>query len=368
MRIRTADGGFADAKIENPLQHGGLRLATLENGVRVAFVETGSGLRFTVAVDRGGDIVEARYNRHSLAYLTPNEIVPPSPAYHNGMEWLRSWPGGLVTTCGPESIGGPREQEGVQTSLHGRFSNTPATIESVIQPDPTRGRNDMAIKLVLRDSRMFGPVYEIRREIRCALGEPVIRILDEVTNRGDTEVPHHWLYHCNLGWPLLDEGARFIYRGRAEYWQVPPPDGGSILQPLSTAGMNRLKKVGAPLPEHAGTGERGMIVEVEPDRKGMCRVALVNPRLKLGVEFTYSSKAMPRMANWQHYGPRGSYVTALEPFHGSLLGPAMDSHRAAFPRLRPGGSRTYELTIRVCDGLKELKELARHDGKVTRAS
>jgi len=357
---------FDPDKFENIHQLGGIRTGTLDSGggVRVALVDTGAGLRFTVALDRGGDIVDARYNQFALAYLTPNELLPPSHAYHTGIEWLHGWAGGLVTTCGPQYIGGPREEDGVKTSLHGRHSNQPAVVEQIINPDPQHGKLDMLIGMRVRDSRMFGPVIEVRRTIRCTLGEPEILIEDEVTNRGNTRTAHNWLYHCNLGYPLLDEGARFIYRGRAQYWVIPPPPGQTLLQPLDAARMNRLKRVPGPLREHAGFGERGLIVEVSPDRKGICHVGLLNRRIGLGLELSYPAKALPRMANWQHFGPRGSYVTGLEPFCGSLLGKALDTHRAAEQHLEPGESRRYWLKIRVLATKQEQQNLASHDGEV----
>jgi hypothetical protein len=354
---------FDPDKFENIHQLGGIRTATL-NGVRAALIDTGAGLRFTVALDRGGDIVDARYNQFALAYLTPNELLPPSHAYHTGIEWLHGWAGGLVTTCGPQYIGGPREEDGVKTSLHGRYSNQPAAVEQVINPDSQRGKLDMLLGMRVRDSRMFGPVIEVRRTIRCTLGEPEILIEDEVTNRANTPTVHNWLYHCNLGYPLLDEGARFIYRGRAEYWVIPPPPGQTLLQPLNAAGMNRLKRVPGTLPEHSGFGERGLIVEVTPDRSGTCRVGLLNNRISLGLELSYPAKALPRMANWQHFGPRGSYVSGLEPFCGSLLGKALDTYRAAKQRLEPGETRRYWLKIRILATKKELQSLASCDGPV----
>lgn len=358
-------------KFENVLQLGGIRTGALDSpgagggrSVRVALVDTGAGLRFTVALDRGGDIIDAHFNQWNLAYLTPNGLVPPNHAVHTGIEWLHGWAGGLVTTCGPQYIGGPREEDGVKTSLHGHYSNTPAVMESLVNPDPQRGRFDMSLSLVTRDSRMFGPVLEVRRTIRCRLGEPEIVLEDEVTNRSDTRSAHHWLYHCNFGYPLLDCGARFIYRGQAQYWMLPPPPGQSLVQPLDARAMNQLKAVPAPLPEHTGGTERGLIVEVEPDRAGHCHIGLINRRLQLGVEMTYPAQALPRMANWQHYGPRGCYVSALEPFSGSLLGKAIDSDPRAEQYLQPGESRAYQLKFRVLEGAKALRELSHRDGPV----
>lgn len=288
--------------------------------------------------------------------------MPPSPAYHTGAEWLRGWASGLVTTCGPQYIGGPREENGEQTSLHGRYSSQPARVEVLRNPDPHLGRFDMELGLLVKDACMFGPVLEVRRTIRCTLGIPEIHIADTVHNRGDTTVAHHWLYHCNLGYPLLDQGARLIYRGRAEYWIVPPPPGEDIVQPLSASAMEQLKSVPAPLPEHAGAGERGLIVETAAEQDGWSRIGLVNPGLKLGLEFRYPQQALPRMANWQHFGPRGCYVSALEPFSGSLLGSARDKHPLAQQYLEPGELKRYELKLRVLEGDAPIAELCRCDG------
>jgi hypothetical protein len=223
----------------------------------------------------------------------------------------------------------------------------------------------MVLRLIVRDSRMFGPVFDVCREIRCTLGKAEIRILDEVTNRGDTPSAHHWLYHCNLGYPLLDRGARFVYRGRAQYWAQPVPPGQSLLQPMPGEAMNQLKEVEGPLPEHAGSSERGLIVEVEPDGHGVCQVGLINSERELGLSISYPVDALPRMANWQHYGPHGCYTSALEPFYGSLLGPSLDEHPGASPRLEPGETRRYELCFKVCADASALADLAKYDGPVS---
>ena len=361
-RVRTPRADLP--KIEHPLQLGGIRTGSLDApgagggpGVRVAHVDTGAGLRFTVALDRGGDIVDAAFNDCALAYLTPNGLTPPSAAFHRDNEWLRNWPGGLVTTCGPEYIGGARTEVGTPVTLHGRVSNTPAALVSLTNPDPRRGRLGMSLALVIRDTRVFGPNFEIRRRLSCVLGRPEITIEDEVENIGDTPAAHHWLYHCNLGYPLLDEGARFVYRGRARYWVVPSTPGEDILQPLPASAMEKLKRVPAPLAAHAGGGERGLVVELAPERDGQCRIGLVNARRGLGLEFTFPHTALPRLAHWQHYGPRGSYASALEPFRGSLLGSAREKDPSFHPTLNPGEIRRYRLRLTVLRGSTELRQL-----------
>ncbi len=356
-------------KFQSVHQVGGIRTGTIDypspsaagggQACRVAHVNTGSGLRFTVALDRGGDIVEASFNQHNLAFLTPNGYKPPNHAYHRELDWLNGWPGGLVTTCGPRYIGGPREENGEATSLHGYHSNTPAAVEMIINPDPQFGRHEMLLSMVITDSRMFGPIVEVRRQIQCRLGAPEIVIFDQVTNRGDQRVPHNWLYHVNLGYPLLDEGAKLVFAGKLfsswdtdEASKSPRPN------------VERLKRIPAGLSAHAGAGERGVIIDPKPDRDGMAHAGLINNKLKLAVELAFPTEALPRLANWQHFGPNGSYVTGIEPFSGSLVGKANDNHPTADQWLDPGQTKRYHLVIKVHNTPVALKDLAAMDGAV----
>jgi hypothetical protein len=357
---------FDATRFENILQVGGIRTGSLDcvptaagggpQSCRVAFVDTGGGLRFTVALDRGGDIVDAAYNQHNLAYLTPNGYRPPSHAYHFAADWLTGWPGGLLTSCGPNYFGPPRTEDGHSLGLHGHHSNTPAAVEMLLNPDPQRGRNEMLLSLVIRDSRMFGPVLEVRRQIQCRLGIPQIVLYDQVTNRGNTRVAHNWLYHVNLGYPLVDAGAKLIYRGRTQYLPVDAK--------MNDAKLNKLKTVPPPLEEHRGPGERVLIVDNEPDGEGMCHAGLINAKLGLALELVYPSECFPRLVNWQHFGP-SSYVTGLEPFSGSLLGKDNDKHPKAAQWLEPGETRRYQMTIKVHEDKAGLRSLAGRDGKLT---
>ncbi|NBC10978.1 MAG: DUF4432 family protein [Planctomycetes bacterium] len=362
---------FDPNKVEYTHQLGGIQTGTIDypqpNGgqsCRVALVNTGGGLTFTVALDRGGDIVEAAYLGQSLAYLTPNGYKPPSHAYHRGEEWLAAWPGGLVTTCGPLHIGAPPEDAGgddPSRSLHGHFSNTPAAVESIINPDPRAKRFEMRLDLVIRCTRMFGPSVEIRRTIACKLGEPTIELRDRVTNLSDFAVPHHWLYHVNLGYPLLDEGAQLIYGGDYDWhWDTAQPPGDAP-RPET---FGKFKRVPALIKAHAQNGQRGLIV-VPRTTRGQITCGLINRKLGLGFEMSYPAKQLPRLANWQNFGPRGCYVTGLEPFHGSLQWDGGDTHPAAKSKLRPGQTASYDLTFRALGQKSQLDALRQHDAPLT---
>ena len=57
---------------------------------------------------------------------------------------------------------------------------------------------------------VFGENLVLTRRIEAQLGGRAIAILDRVENRGFRPTPHMLLYHFNFGWPLLDQGSRFL--------------------------------------------------------------------------------------------------------------------------------------------------------------
>ncbi|MDY7011374.1 MAG: DUF4432 family protein [Planctomycetota bacterium] len=320
----------------NPAQVGGIETSVLDDGpgrgVRIAWVNTGSPLRYKVLIDRGLDIADAFYSSLSLSWLSLTGPTPPTRALDKGLDWLGGFFGGLVCSCGPMHVGGPETIDGVEYGLHGTHSNTPAQIESIRRADPAAGVETMSITGLIRTARVFGPNVELRRTISSVLGEPVIHINDVFTNRGNSPARHCWMLHCNFGWPLVDKGTRLIYRGDL----VPRADSVKWF-----TDPKRYKVVRAPQADHCGGGEACAFIDPPADRSGICHVGIVNERLSLGVEVSYPRKHFPRLVNWQHFGPGGEYVTALEPISGGMGCGVPAGH------LNPGQSRTYDCKLTV---------------------
>ena len=70
-------------KISNTAQLGGIETSVIDNGAgrgtRIAWINTGTGLRFKVVIDRAMDIADTFYNEHSLAWLSHSGITPAQP-------------------------------------------------------------------------------------------------------------------------------------------------------------------------------------------------------------------------------------------------------------------------------------------------
>ncbi len=338
-------------KISNATQLGGIETAVLDNGpgrgTRIAWINTGTGLRFKVVLDRAMDIADAFYNKHSLAWLSHSGITAPQPFSNKGLDWLKTFGGGLLTTCGLSHVGGPETDEFGERGLHGQISNLPAEVESIIQPDPIAGKMKMSITGRIKESSVLGPNLELKRTISATLGESTIRIDDEVVNRGNMPAPHMLLYHFNFGWPLVDEGTNIIWQGK---WL---PREGSTNKIYKEG--NNYQRCPAPLADHSGTGEEVAMIDIDADNMGWSTCGLYNSNLGLALFLRFKKEQLPWLINWQHWG-KGEYVTGLEPSTNTLIGQAKARERNELIFLQPGESRKYEVIIEVLDDQQKIKE------------
>ena len=75
--------------------------------MRAIDVNSGSGLNYTVLPDRGMDISLASYRGINLVYLTSTGESHPAFYEPENSGWLRTFTGGLLTTCGLTYLGPP---------------------------------------------------------------------------------------------------------------------------------------------------------------------------------------------------------------------------------------------------------------------
>lgn len=345
-------------KISNPIQIGGIETAILDNGAgrgtRIAWVNTGAGLRYKVVVDRGLDIADAHYNAHSLAWISDVGVTAPSTRPYRGIEWLHAFGGGLLTTCGLDHIGGPESDEHGERGLHSQYSGIPAIIESIIQPDPSVGRLDMQITGVIKQSQPLGMQLTLRRTISSRLGDAAIRIDDEVINTGNTPAPHMLLYHMNLGWPLVDAGADICWNGP---WTSRE---GSEKAKIFKEGAP-FQKGKPPLADHVGSGEEAAFINIASDMDDMCHCGIHNPQLGIAMAITFKKTQLPWMTNWQHWGPR-EYVVGLEPGTHPPIGQSQARREGSLITLQPNERRQYGITVRVHNNSNDIARFLQQTG------
>lgn len=337
-------------KISSAAQLGGIETSVLDNGAgrgtRIAWINTGTGLRYKVVIDRAMDIADAFYNQHSLAWLSHVGITSAQPFSNHGMDWIKTFGGGLITTCGLSHVGGPESDEFGERGLHGGVSNLPAEIESIIQPDPARGQMEMSITGRIKQTQVFGPSLELKRTISGSIGKPSIKIHDEIINVANTPAPVMLLYHVNFGWPLVDEGTDILWNGT---WKTPVKD------PKIFRQGNNFKQCPSPMDEHNGGGEEVAVIDPHADNQGKCSCGLHNKKLGIAVALHFSKEQLPWLTNWQHWG-KGEYVTGIEPGTNPPIGQAKARKENQLTFLAPGERKEYDLELEVMDGEKNIQE------------
>ena len=302
-------------------------------GCRILDVWTGTGLRFQVNADRSLDISSCEFKGIPLAWRSPVGDVHPAYYEPQGIGWLRTFPGGLLTTCGLGQFGSPSQDDGMEFGLHGRISNTPASQVNY----RTFWNNDeykLEISAEIRQAALFGENLVLRRCISTALGSNRICIEDSVSNEGFYPAPHMLLYHFNLGFPLVSEDTRLDLQVE----ETRPHDD------VAELGLDYWDQFQPPTRSYL---EQVFIHRPSTNEAGLTQVELKNPKLGLGLYWSYPTADLPYLMEWKMMG-EGAYVIGVEPANcNGLGGRAATRRQGQLPMLEPGESRKYHLDVEI---------------------
>ena len=306
-----------------------------ERGLRVADVRTGSGLAFSVLLDRGMDIGPAAYKGMPLAWVSPTGWGHPMYYEPQGRGWARTFGAGLLTGCGLTYLGAPCDDEGESLGLHGRLSHLPA--QHVHVDEAWQG--DQCSFWVEGEMRQVSGVEEnlrLKRRITVALGGNRIGIHDLVENLGVIASPLMILYHINLGFPFLDETSQLL----AEPHPVVPRDADA------EPGLQEWMRFQKPT---LGYAEQVFYHDLPVDKKGWAGMQLVNPGRKLGIRVGFQKATLPNLVQWKMMG-QGNYVLGVEPANCRVGGRSQERARGSLQFLQPGEQREFNVEIEVTEG------------------
>jgi len=337
-------------RIGNMAQLGGTRHVVLNDGpskgVAAIDVDTGAGLRFTVLPDRGLDISRASYKGINLVFLTPNGEVHPAFYEPQGAGWLRSFFGGLLTTCGLTYLGPPGTDNGQELGLHGRYSNLPATrVQDRSGWDGETYR--IEITGTVEECVLLGDKLRCTRTIRTELGARTLTIHDKVENFGYQTSPFTILYHMNAGFPLLDESCELVATAAKT---VPLNDDAKL-------GLAQCHRNSAPEPGYAA---QVFTHEMRAGENKLACAALINRELVggLGLRLRFDPSALPYLAHWKMLG-QSDYVTGIEPCNVPVENRAVLRERGLLPMIEPGEVREMTIEVSVLEGAGELDACAK---------
>lgn len=258
-------------------------------GVRAIEVNTGN-LHFTILPDRCMDIAQASFKGQAISWVSKTGITAPEYYEKDDKNWLRGFYGGLITTCGLHNIGGPVDEHG----LHGRISNTPAEKVSIFA-DWVGEEYIMRISGEMRESVVFGSNLVLKRTITAKLFSDEFTVEDTIVNEGFQIEKIALCYHCNFGYPLIQESAKII--------NVP----------------GRFADITKPI-----HGKKEECIPVNYSEE-MVTVGIENK--SIGVYLTYGRSTLPDFLIWKMLG-ESEYVIGLEPRTTAYGGQSIIDHNA----------------------------------------
>lgn len=340
-------------------QFAGVRLVTLadgaEAGQRVLEFRSGTGLRFTLMVDRCLDIGSCDYNGMAIGWTSAAGFRAPAlhdPEGEDGLGFMRSF-SGLLMTCGLDHILGSYTADvpeynypGRPTAtygIHGRVSMLPARLTGYGE----RWEGDRCFlwaEGTVRQSAVFAEDLELIRRIEVEVGTNDIQLSDEVRNRGFNRTPHMLCYHINLGYPVLAEGARYLAPIEDVVW-------------AAHANTYTDQGVGYARPSGPADTFREQVWqhEMKADAAGDVAIALVNDALPLGLEVKTRKSELPCTYEWQHL-QSGGYAFGIEPSTHHVLGNQFARGRGEMIWLGHGDSRCYNVRFRILTNADEIAE------------
>lgn len=306
------------------------------DGTEVIEMSTATGLRWHVLPSRALDIGLAQWQGMSLAWCSPAGYVAPERMENGDNGWLRSFAGGLLTTCGLDNVGPACQVAKQRFGLHGRISGMRA--EEVSARGSWQGDEyQLSVSGRVRQAALFNEKFELKRRISSSLDSCSIQVEDEITNIGFRPAPLFLLYHCNLGFPLINPKTRLEVTSRMK-----PRD------EEAEKGVQTWQTFADPDPDFQ---EQVFYHWPQLDRQGRVQVR-VNP----GVEavptliLEYDGRELPRLVQWKMCGA-GEYVLGFEPANCWVAGRAEALRAGDYELLEPGQTKRCWLRFTISSDL-----------------
>ena len=298
------------------------------DNMRLFEVNNGSGLEFTICADRSADISRLSYQGINLSYFSVCGYTAPTYYDKTGLNFLKSFNCGFLTTCGVQSMGSPSEYEGTEYGLHGTMSHTPA--DQVSYDISENG--DITVTAKMTDACIFNQKISLVRTYHCAYGSNELTIEDTFKNEGSKDEPFLLLYHMNMGYPLLSESAlvdissaKVVARNEAAEPEVDQ--------------WNKM------IPPVANYDERCFYHTFEGER---ATAKIYNPDVQKGLAISFDPRLLPVMCEWKMMGEK-DYVLGLEPANNYLEGRKYLEENHMMTTLKAGGTFHNKITVTFFD-------------------
>lgn len=317
--------------IGNPAQLVTLRRVTVSEGrakgTEIIEVKTAGGLELDILPDTGLDIGQCRYRGINMSWMSKNGYDGPAAIAPYETEFVNTFPGGLLYSCGLRSAGPANRDNGEWHPLHGRYHSLQAEQVCAELADDV-----ITVRGVIRETALFGHCLEVKRTIRIPSFGAAVTVEDTVTNLTPRDEEIMRIYHCNFGYPLLSEKAKLVLPEKRE--TLPRTE-------FAKTGLGRECEFDKPVDSE----EERVFFQVMKDD---FRARLENPELGVNMTISWSGDTLPVLSEWRSMAS-GDYVLGLEPSNCYIMGRHDERENGTLPVLKAFESVRSTVTIEFED-------------------
>ena len=292
-------------------------------GTEIIEIKTAGGLDLDILPDAGLDIGQCRYKGVNMSWMSKNGYDSPASINPYEAEFVNTFPGGLLFTCGLRSAGPANRDNGEWHPLHGRYHSLQAEQVCAEITDDV-----IVIKAAVRETALFGHCLELRRTIRIPAFESSVTVQDTVTNLTPRDEEFMQIYHCNFGYPLLSEKAKLVLPNERE--TIPRSE-------YAKSGLGRECVFDKPIDNEE---ERVFFQKMQRE----FRARLENPELGVNMTLSWSGDTLPILSQWRSMAS-GDYVLGLEPTNCYIMGRSDERENGTLPVLKAFESITNTVKI-----------------------
>ena len=301
-------------------------------GEKALDIETGAGLRFTIALSRCMDITHLSMRGVNFSFISPCGSVAPQFCSDQGTNFVRSFTGGFLTTCGLDTAGPPETIDGTNLAMHGRIHASPAEQFGWFIEEAD-GIPELTVRGKMRQAVLFGEHLSLQRQYKVRYNENKIYMRDTVINDAYRQQPHMILYHFNLGYPLLCEDCVISIPST----NITPRDA------RAETGLSSCLKVESPQENYQ---EMCFFHETVADDIGRTKIGIFNPKLNTGFHISYSADTLTELIQWKMMN-QGEYVMGLEPANTRMMGREKEKAAGRLKMLEQGQKVIYDFEIDI---------------------
>ena len=253
-----------------------------EKGIEVIDCDNGK-IRFLLNVTKALDVMQLYHEGQNMSFISKNGFTAREIPFLNRFE------GGMVYTCGFDSLG---HRDGFE--LHGTHHNNPAQV-TVAECNESKIR----IEADIDSTALFGKYLTLHRTVTTEIGSDTVTIEDTLINKSFCTQDYCILYHINIGYPMLDDGAKIKADINGYYTRTPWAE-------------KKASEMFDITPPVDCEDETCYFLDMKKPE-----ISLVNPRIGKTFTVRYSKDTLPSFIEW-HSMASGDYALGFEPASTTL--------------------------------------------------